>query len=411
MISDININSEDNQNRIVSDIGIENSISDLSDIKAKLEVLSQGIIHVVPENVGVLNTIKRARQYTDIKWTPVADVKRISSLSNEASLGTGKHEVFQDVFKASVEYTGIPYSETEADIGPYGYSNVLVGLSGCGLDTFVTAVENPYSVIYEESVYSPIENGSACYYGSICSGLLSYAYGFDHLIRVNNFTSLPGMIQLGLLIDNGIRYDIENIKLGDMLYKYNVHVALITDFVLDYNGDVKYIEVSETTKGGVGCWTYAKEGHGGGQTGGISRRLAYTIDEFFKFWDGYTLYRYSNIDQVTYEANPYVPIGNELKRLVYHDLPCMPYMGNNFVYKAGYIPNSDILCYNINYPYLKVLKDGTEWNSNGTADPYIVADGKATVDFTAPGNYEAYLCKIRNGLVTNRTISCHWSVI
>lgn len=364
-----------------------------------------GITHATPENEGMLNVVKRARQFTDIKWTPAADIPRASILANDKA--SGNHEVFEDVFLAGVEYTGIPYSETTAPTSRYGYSNMMVGLGGCGLDTFVSSVENNNTVVHKESAYSSSGNGAGCYFGSICSGLVSYAYGFSSLVRVNSFPSTAGMTSLGSLAS----YSPKSIKLGDMLYLYNVHVALITDIIYANNGDVLFIEISETTKGGVGNWTKAKNNNGGGQVGGISRRVALPLDSFLDFFSGYSLYRYANIASVTYEPSAYVNVGNELKQLVYHDMPCIPYMGNGFKYKVGYIYNSDVICDCEGYTHLKVFKDGAAWNANGTTDLYTVSNGKVTVGFTAKGEYKAYLCKVSGGSVTYHTVPCYWSVV
>lgn len=381
---------------------------DVSDIKEQLQQGSFGITHAVPPSVGVLNCIKRARQFTDIKWTPAADIPRPSILSNDKA--SGSHEIFEDVFLAGVEYTGIPYSETNATTSRYGYSNMMVGLGGCGLDTFVSSVENEGTVVEEESSYSPSGNGSGCYFGTICSGLVSYAYGFSSLVRVNSLPSVSGMASLGALSS----INPKNIKLGDMLYIYNAsssHVALITDLIYADNGDVLYIEVSEATKGGVGNWTKAVEGNGGGQTGGISRRRGFDIATFYDFWEGYTLYRYGNIDSVTYQSSPYVNVGNELDMLTYRDMPCIPYMGNGFKYKVGYIYNSDVICNCEGYTHLKVFKDGSAWNANGTTDLYTVSSGKVTVNFSQAGEYKAYLCKVSGNSVTYHTIPCYWTVV
>ena len=90
--------------------------------------------------------------------------------------------------------------------------------------------------------------------------------------------------------------------------------------------------------------------------------------------------------------------------------PCMPYEGNKFTYKTGYIPDNrvKILISLSGYNYLKVFKDGTEIYG----PPFAISSETSSVDITeiSTGNYSAYLCNISEGNVTNLTYRCEWSI-
>ena len=76
---------------------------------SELETAAQKLgLHLMPNSLGELNMVRRARQFTDIKWTPSANVKRRSYAEKDASGGSTLG--FQDTFLSGTEYKGIPYS-------------------------------------------------------------------------------------------------------------------------------------------------------------------------------------------------------------------------------------------------------------------------------------------------------------
>jgi hypothetical protein len=97
-----------------------------------------------------------------------------------------------------------------------------------------------------------------------------------------------------------------------------------------------------------------------------------------------------------------VDTGNEGDRQNIVDLPCIPYLGNNAVYKAGYIPEGKAkVCIGaVGFTSLVVTKDGEEF---GTFD--VTGLTEVNVGFAEVGQYEAYLS---NG--TEKTMACKWSV-
>lgn len=348
----------------------------------------------VPDSVGKLNVVKRARQLTDIKWTPAADIPRISRFDNDADENTG---VFEDVFRTGVEYTGIPYTSAKGtNVSRYGYTRLTVG-SFIGIDTFATSVANADSFLCKESTYDS-SISLAGMYGSTCCGLVSYAIDIPWT-STENFGTL---ITNGTLVSKGLASDINNFDVADVLVDTTTHVALITDIIKDEDGNIEFIEVSENTT--HGAYNPSVEGS---QYGGHARRMGWALADFVDFFGGYTVCSYRDVDSVDYTPSEFVNVGDTFDRFISPDYPCLPYMGENFAYKAGYIYNSDILIASEYFSELDVYKDGTLLNT------YPITSGmkKITVGFSATGEYEAFLCNRTNGTITAQSKSCHWSVI
>ena len=368
------------------------------------QVLPLGL-HTKPENNGVLNLIKRCRQLTDIKWTPAVDLPRYMYVSTTPPSGNGystadaKH--YLGTFKAGVEYTGVPYGWADFITG-YGYETSFVGLD-VDFETFVTAIQNPESIISKEQNGSVSQHRSV-QYAAICSALVSYALGLNTLYDTSRVPTIPGLNLVTPLKVNNEYVSPSVIRLGDIINLSGYHTAVITDIVKDAEGNVIFIEESEATTVGEGNPSVI-----GGQKGGVCRRVGFSVEEFFLRYGSYSLYRYANIADIQYNPSKYVNVGDELNMFITVNLPCLPYMGEGFKYKAGYIPSTEICVTTDEYAYLRVYKDGTEI----TGSPFAVTPSVGYVEtgFASVGNYEAYLCNMSNGENTSVTAKCHWSVI
>lgn len=375
--------------------GNELDISSGLDIEARMLGL-----HLMPASRGELNIVKRARQFTDIKWTPSATVKRKNAVEyddGELDYSQG----WQDSFTAGVEYTGLPYSH-----GYYNGANRNFAMIGyqVSLDAFAT------SVLFPESYFSAVnawDETNAVYtpYGISCDTLACYAMGLD--TWYGSSAGFQTLVNNGVIVSqfsgDDIDEHIDDIHLGDILWKKDVHVAIITDVVTE--GDNIYIEVSEATTRGA-----AKPDVNGTLKGGVARRELWDLETFFTRFYGYTVYRYANSANVTYTQSPYVTLQGETPLHTLRDrIPLIPYMGDNFKYLSGHIPNSKILIASDEYAYLAVYKDGALFNTFtiGSAD-------NITVGFSSVGAYEAFLYNSTDGTIanmTNRTVSCRWSVV
>ena len=373
-----------------------NEIGGTSTIELNAKALG---LHLMPTTLGELNMVKRARQFTDIRWKPAVNLKRRNVVEYDEELNWSQS--WQDTFIADTEYKGIPYSH-----GYYSGGFRTFGMVGyeVSIDAFATSAQ------FAESYFCATDHWDASSgvfttYGATCDTLVCYVMGLT--------TWYGSSAGFQTLLDNGTIYkicdgdaivsNINSIHLGDILWKKDVHVAVITDVMIDDNGDI-YIEVSEaTTKGGTNPDTI------GGQYGGVARRELWPIDLFFTRFYGYTVYRYVNSANVEYTQSPFVTLQGESPMHNLHDrIPLIPYMGDTFKYLSGHIPNTKMLIGTDEYAYLAVYKDGSLFNTFT-----INSASYVNVGFSATGNYEAFLYNSSDGTIanmTNRTVSCHWSV-
>lgn len=356
-------------------------------------------VHLMPFTIGELNMVKRARQFTDIKWTPAATVKRRNYAEKDAAGGLTIG--WQDQFTAGKEYKGIPYS--------HGYYNgafrnyAMLGYQ-VSFEAFATSVQFSNSYFCSTDTYNTT-TGVYTPYGASCDTLGSYSMGIDWYGSDVGFQTLVnnGTIILQFSADS-IASNINNVHLGDILWKRAVHVAVITDVVIDENNG-KNIEVSEvTTTGG------ANPNVIGGLYGGVARRELWPLDKFLLKFGSYNIYRYVNSSNVIYVPSPFVTLqGEDEMHNLMNRTPLIPFMGSGFSYLYGHIPNTNVLIASTEYEYLAVYKDGSLFNTFTVNSASSIATG-----FSEVGEYEAFLFNSSDGTITNmttRTVSCTWSVI
>ena len=366
-----------------------------SELETKAKTLG---LHLMPTTLGELNMVKRARQFTDIKWTPAVNLKRrnVVEYDAESSASLG----WQDTFLADTEYTGIPYSH-----GYYSGANRNFGMVGfqASIDAFATSAQFANSYLCATDHWD-VSNAVYTNYGASCDTLVCYAMGLSTWYGSDaGFQSLVDNQTITKVCDgDAIGYNIARIHLGDILWKKAVHVAVITDVVIDDNGDI-FIEVSEaTTKGGTNPSDI------GLPMGGVCRRELWSLDgDFYTRFYGYTVYRYVNSANVTYTQSKFVTLEGEspLHNLGFN-MPLIPYMGDGFAYLSTSIPNTNILIKATSFENLAVYKDGSLFNTFAVNSASSVATG-----FNAVGEYEAFLFNGTLANMTARSVSTKWSVI
>lgn len=372
-----------------------NAIDSVTDLNKQAIMLG---LHLMPTTQGELNMVKRARQFTDIKWTPATNIKRRTYADNETS---ASRLGFQDTFLAGTEYKGIPYSHGYYSGAYRDYAMVGYQVS---LEAFITSTLFADSYFCTQDVYN---TSTSVYtpYGGSCDTLGCYAMGLE--TWYGSDSGFQTLVNNGTIVQkfsgDDIASHISDIHLGDIMWKKAVHVAVITDVVTE--GNTTYIEVSEETTAGGGNPSVV-----GGQNGGVSRRELWSIDKFLVRFPSYTIYRYVNSASVSYTPCPFIQLEGEAK---IHDLsrqmPLIPYMGSGFAYISGHIPNTNILIGTDSYAYLAVYKDGSLFNTFTVNNATSIA-----TSFSAVGSYEAFLFNSSDGTIanmTNRSVSCHWSVI
>ena len=139
---------------------------------------------------GQENIVKRARQLSEIKWTPMNDIYQWN---------------YAGVFSAGTTYTGVPYGQPVNTGGYIGWN--------ISLENFLNTANDNTSKLY--TAYSWY-NKIAPYYSTDCSGYLSYAWQTKVRLTTN---SLPGYGEK--VADQSI----DAIEVGDALNQIYTHVV------------------------------------------------------------------------------------------------------------------------------------------------------------------------------------------
>lgn len=365
----------------------------------------EAITEELPTNRGMMNAIRRARQLTDIKWTPRVNVPRYSMMN-----GSSVH--FLDWCESGKEYVGIPYSgsgqgaswqegsiDTNTDAGKWGYYQFWVGIE-VSPETFVTAARYSNSIFGERANRSSA-NYDASIYGDVCTALVSYALGRNsgQIWSIVGFCTSAsyGKDYFNSLGALGTGIQLADIRLGDV-FQNNTHIAMITDIFRDESGNITAVEISEATTIGNGNNSVLND-----ELGGMCRRKTWKASELAtSYWaTNYTMYRWKNFTDIDYTPSKFVDTGREGNCMPIVDLPCIPYLGNNARYKTGYIVNTKICIGATGFTGLTVIKDGETF---GTFD--VTGLTEVSVGFSAVGSYSAYLTKSGNV----QTMACKWTV-
>jgi hypothetical protein len=190
---------------------------------------------------GALNAVKKTYQLTDIAFTPLKPIAN--------NIGT---------YLADSTYTGMIYSSVK-EIGTYVGSNT-------SFHTFMTAIHNPRSKIYTDWINRKPYHGTNCraYYGTVCSGLVSYALGLMPILGSYDFPVFDEMEELDIT-------DTDVFHLADVLWRTG-HVAIITDVIRDSKDRVVLLEVSESISSGCRKYT-VKRGSIPGSIGNRYKKL------------------------------------------------------------------------------------------------------------------------------------------
>jgi hypothetical protein len=166
---------------------------------------------------------------------------------------------------------GLPYSSVRFEEKFIGYN--------VSLETFLTALANPKSVLYTRNLTGRGPRMSS-WYGSVCSAYVGYALDLTNR-RVCSLWDIYG--DMTHVPDA----DSQQVQLCDIL-RNEKHVGMVTGVGRNAGGDVVTITVSECMPPKVVV-------------------AEYTVEEFERCWlDKYSVYRYNHIDRVTYTPSPYV---------------------------------------------------------------------------------------------------------
>lgn len=170
---------------------------------------------------GRMNAVKKAHQMTDLRFVPLD-----SFYANPTK-----------TYKAGQECQGLIYSSVKEN-------HTFVGMD-VSFHTFMTALNNPRSVMYTENVSKPPYNGTNCgaYYGTVCSGLVTYALGLNVYIKSYDFASSD---KFELVNDQSSK----GVQIADVINSGG-HVQLVTGIKRNpSDGKVSEIEICEGVRPG-----------------------------------------------------------------------------------------------------------------------------------------------------------------
>lgn len=257
---------------------------------------------------ALINLKKRAHQIADIKWNTLGDVPSLAG-----------------VYPAGQTYTGIPYSSVK-ELNKYVGQDV-------SFYTFMSAVNNPRSVLYTERVSEYPYNGVNCasYYGSVCSMTINYALGFDRPYITKMYGALPFIKRIS---DQNFR----SLRSGDIIWKEG-HVLLVIGVLRDDTGFVTNIEVLENNR----YCAFIK---------------SYTLNEFEKMWEGidWVIYRNVELYKLADESGLYVIPEDEYIEKVTFNYDLSLDRGDKVTYREGEVVTVNIL--SPDYSVLELYKSG-----------------------------------------------------
>ena len=181
----------------------------------------------IPTTGGMVNALKKAAQACDIVYNAKSTYPTNSS----------------DTGGAAGEHTGFPYSSTKQIRKYIGWE--------VSQRTFMTAVNNPYSLFYTENIssvrsksgygftYSGVNCGS--YYGMACSIFAEWALGFKIPYETFNFAYLARIGKLVKIADQSA----QGVHICDLLWQSG-HTMLVTGVQRDQYGNVINVITSES---------------------------------------------------------------------------------------------------------------------------------------------------------------------
>lgn len=239
------------------------------------------LIYDKPCSCGVENVIRRAHQLIDVSWKPVM----------ECAINDRKYVYPTRSGKAHAEmesYTGMPYSSSRI-------LDHFVGLD-VTLDTFMTAAQNPASILYtrdlsdfEDAAFNCTIRNTFLAYGVVCSAFVNYSLNLPLHRSTHEWDISPEFTEI-------TERCADALQLCDTLVttrpdgRTGGHVRIVTGIGRDADGRVQQVEISESVMPFPICKWYPAE-------------------EFNATLLGcggtYKIYRYHHLDSVEYAPARY----------------------------------------------------------------------------------------------------------
>lgn len=380
IINKIIVTKEEHLDELCDYIGKKNTSDEFIEsvaeaVKEELSSDYSDYESVMPENIGVLNTILNFKQMLEIEYTTKDVIPGVEGMD----------------FSANTTHKALPYSSTRID-GSFVPNNT-------SFHTFMTAIQNPNSYLYTVDLGTLGNENGRTYYGAVCSTACGYALGLIPLYTSYQWKDIPGME----VVDITDAYDL---KLGDTMWEPG-HVSMITDITKNKRGKIGHITISE--------WWWPK-----------GRSIDYTVDEFMNKYNTTTsnqhpaIYRYSKINTVKHVQNPYVAVEDEVPQTVTYNTDIIPRKGDKANWPKGVDIEIDLLSKD-NYQSCTLFKDdevigiytfaGNSFEIMGGTDSYkcTLNDKLLTISGLEAGTYKAHLDGAIDG--GNASDFCYWMVV
>lgn len=190
--------------------------------------------------------IRKAKEFSLIQWRAKEDIPYLGDSSNVVYGETG------GAFARGNTITGIPYSsvkETDKFVG----TNVSI-------HTFMTAANNPFSLLYTENVSEDNSNSAwglayhgtncATYYGTVCSEFTSYCAGWPVAYATAMHDWLYKRALKAVRLYNQTE---DNLKVGDILVSHRkttlkaYHTRIVINIERDGNGHFFAMTIAHST--------------------------------------------------------------------------------------------------------------------------------------------------------------------
>ena len=306
----------------------------------------------------------KSEQMTKLKWTP-------KSATIQKASATTKF--------AATEQTGVPYSSVWEWAKFVGYN--------VSIHTFMTAVHNPYSLLYTECVrygYSKSAYGisywgaqnSGPYYGVVCSGYCGYSLGIPAPYAT---FQLAGLSEMDVVYDQSAN----GLRLGDIIWQSG-HARIVKE-VWRKNGITTKVLLAEAVQ------PLAKDDE------------VMTATEFNTLLASINgiIYRYKDMyKNIRYTPSLYVAVGDETPESVTYNNDICTFAGDMATFAEGDLIY--IHCLNLAYPQMEIYKDDTLVETITLASDSraaLTSDSLAYAVNLSNDNlaYGKYKCRLKNG--------------
>ena len=223
------------------------------------------------------NIVLRAQQMAEVKWKCLKTIYSWGGndrnyVSQNASWGSkvtatdGTWTLGE--FTAGKTYKGVPYSQ--ATQGGYVGWDITLG-------RFLDATADTQSLFYtSNSTFGRL----APYYGSDCSGFVSYAWDLPYRCTCST------LVNFSELIGAPDKNNLYKLQLGDCLNYTAEHVVLVTDLGYNSSGELVSVEITEQTPSKMRVTVYGEiiSGRSYDYTGQLSYLSSYYLNRGYKIY-------------------------------------------------------------------------------------------------------------------------------